>query len=139
MDHLFKCLLREEEETDKILSQIQAMSLSSQEEIAFKNNKNCHICEQPLGADRVRDHDHLIGTYRGAAHSECNLQYQFRKGKRCNFNYYIPVIAYNSSNYDLHYIMSVIGKFRNKKMSCIPNNMEKHIIFSFGDLRFIES
>jgi hypothetical protein len=139
MDHLFECLIREEEEIDKILSHVQPMCLSAQEENAFKNATDCHIYEQPLGADRVRDHDHLTGKYRGAAHNECNLQYQFRKGKRGNSNYYIPVIAHNSRNYDLHLMMSAVGKLKDKKISCIPNNMEKYISFSFGNLRFIDS
>lgn len=76
MDHLIECLIREEKEITKILSQIHPMSLSSQEENEFKNAIICHICEQPMGADRVRDHDHLTGKFRGAAHSQCNLQYQ---------------------------------------------------------------
>jgi hypothetical protein len=33
----------------------------------FSQNSNA------LGADLVRDRDHLKGAYRGATHSECNL------------------------------------------------------------------
>lgn len=117
MDHLIECLIREEKEITKILSQIHPMSLSSQEENEFKNAINCHICEQPMGADRVRDHDHLTGKFRGAAHSQCNLQYQFRKGKKGISNFYIPVIAHNSRNYDLHHMMSgAVGKLKDKKI-----------------------
>ena len=29
--------------------------------------------ENPLGEDTIRDHDHLTGKYRGAAHNKCNL------------------------------------------------------------------
>ena len=35
--------------------------------------------------------------------------------------------------------MSAIGSFKNKKLTCIPNNMEKYISFSMGNLRFIDS
>lgn len=49
------------------------MKLSQPEEEAFHKAVKCHICLQAFGADRVRDHDHLTGAYRGAAHSEFNL------------------------------------------------------------------
>ena len=140
MDHLFECLLMEEAEICKSLAQVVPMSLTTEEERAFRNAVYCHICDEHLGADKVRDHDHLTGNYRGAAHSQCNLQYQFRKGKKKgNTNFYIPVIAHNSRNYDLHHMMSAIGKLKNKKISCIPNNMEKYISFSLDNLRFIDS
>ena len=45
-----------------------------------------------MGEDRVRDHDHVSGKYREAAHNECNLQFRLRKdqqGQRDSF--YIPV------------------------------------------------
>ena len=29
-----------------------------------------------LSQEKVRDHDHLSGKFRGAAHSLCNLQFQ---------------------------------------------------------------
>ena len=41
-----------------------------------------------MGDDRVRDHDHVNGKYRGAAHSQCNLQFRPRKdqqGKKDSF------------------------------------------------------
>ena len=136
MQHLFECLIKEEVEICKILEQTKPLSLSYQEERDFQTTNDCHICEQPLGTDRVRDHDHLTGAYRGAAHNQCNLQYQFRKENR---DFYIPVIAHNSRNYDLHHMMSAVGKFKDKKISCIPNNMEKYISFSLDNLRFIDS
>ena len=39
----------------------------------FSAATTCHICEQPLGAERVQDHCHITGNYRGAAHNNCNL------------------------------------------------------------------
>ncbi|XP_048577296.1 uncharacterized protein LOC125559738 [Nematostella vectensis] len=43
------------------------------DEIAYNNAAHCHICEGELGGDKVLDHCHLTGRYRGAAHNECNL------------------------------------------------------------------
>ena len=35
--------------------------------------------------------------------------------------------------------MSEIGKLQPKRISCIPNNKEKYISFTIGNLRFIDS
>ena len=42
-----------------------------------KRATKCHICFKPFGdKHKVRDHCHYSGTYRGAAHSSCNLHYK---------------------------------------------------------------
>ena len=41
---------------------------------SFNKATTCHICTKPLGDDKVRDHCHIVGSYRGAAHSECNVR-----------------------------------------------------------------
>ena len=57
------------------------LEITSEEGVAsqesFQQSKVCWLCENPLGegeaAHTVRDHDHLTGKYRGAAHNKCNL------------------------------------------------------------------
>ena len=39
------------------------------------NATTSHIFTKPLGDDKVREHCHIVGSYRDAAHSECNLIY----------------------------------------------------------------
>ena len=82
---------------------------------------------------KVRDHCHLTGKYRGAAHSECNFKLQIKPGTTC-----IPVIFHNLKGYDAHLIIREIAKVFDK-VSCIPLNFEKFISFSAGQLRFIDS
>jgi len=60
----------------------------------YKQATHCHICEKPLGEDKVLDHDHLTGKYRGAAHNACYLNYKIPKQ--------IPVIFHNLAGYDAH-------------------------------------
>jgi len=63
----------------------------------------------------VRDHCHLTGDYRGAAHSNCNLNYKIPK--------FYPVFIHNLANYDAHlFIKNLSGK-----ISCIPKTEEKYI------------
>lgn len=87
----------------------------------FEEALNCHICNEFLFDDRVRDHCHYTGKYRGAAHNKCNLQ--FRKPK------FIPVILHNLKGYDSHLFIKSLG-LSEGKIDCIPNNEERYISFS---------
>lgn len=46
---------------------------------------------------------------------------------------------HNLKGYDAHHIMNVIGKFKHKKINCIPQNHEKYISFSLGRLDFVDT
>ena len=140
MDEFFKCLEQEKIYINNILSEIVPMQLTAEEEETFHSTKKCHICERVLGADRVRDHDHLTGQYRGAAHNSCNLNYKFSKEKdQKQSTFHIPVIVHNLRGYDSHLMMESLGKQTNSRLSCIPNNMENYISFSRGSFRFLDS
>ena len=105
------------------------MTINADQDRQFQAATDCHICGEVLGADRVRDHCHLTGAYRGAAH-ECNINYKFT-GK-------IPVVLHNLRGYDSHLIMQSLGKLKSEKISCIPNSTEKYISFTVGNLVFID-
>ena len=62
----------------------------------FKNSNICGFCEKNIESDKVRDHCHLTGKYRGPAHSKCNINV-FED--QSNF---IPFIFHIFSNYDRH-------------------------------------
>ena len=61
------------------------LKLTPAEQISFDKAKTCHICKKELLTDKVRDHCHFTGKYRGAAHNSCNLQ--------CRKPMILPVIA----------------------------------------------
>ena len=94
------------------------MIFDKNDEKAFRESVKCHICDKDLGEDRVRDHCHLSGKYRGAAHNECNIKYTIPK--------FIPVVFHNLSGYDAHLFIKKLGG----KIKCIPTNEEKYISFS---------
>ena len=88
----------------------------------WKETSICHICEKPVGKeDKVKDHCHLTGEYRGAAHQECNLKY-----KEPNF---IPVVFHNLSGYDAHLFIKQLG-VTSGDINCIANTEEKYISFT---------
>ena len=131
-----ECLLKEEEEIKEILSHIEPLRMSESDQIAFDNATHCFLCEKPFDKDehdKVVDHDHVTGFYRGAACNGCNLNFQI-----CNF---IPVLFHGLRNFDGHIICQSIGEYeaRTKGIKCIPQNMERYISFSLGGLRFLDS
>ena len=58
----------------------------------FKNDNICRFCEKNNESDKVRDHYHLTGKYRGSAHSECNINVTKEQ------SIFIPFIFHNFSN-----------------------------------------
>ena len=70
--------------------------MSQLDEEDYRNNDICRFCEKIIESDKVRDHCHLRGKYRGPAHSKCNINVT---QKQINF---IPFIFHNFSNYDCH-------------------------------------
>ena len=81
MEEFLRQLEEEEERIKEDLEQPAAMSLSPEEEQQFQETVNCWICMR-LDIDpnnpRVRDHDHITGDFRGAAHSNCNLELRIK-------------------------------------------------------------
>ena len=50
--------------------------MTRHDKLVYDNSTICHICNEELGKDRVRDHCHLSGKFRDAAHEVCNLKYK---------------------------------------------------------------
>ena len=99
------------------------MVFMEEDEKQFNKASDCWICGEELGNDRIRDHCHYTGRYRGAAHNKCNLNYSKPKG--------VPVFFHNLSGYDSHLFIKNFGSSNKKEtLECIPNNEEKYITFT---------
>ena len=113
------------EDDVKFLANItpKKMIFTKEDEKQFNMASDCWICGEELGNDRVRDHCHYTGCYRGAAHNTCNLKY--RKPES------VPVFFHNLTGYDSHLFIKKLGSSNEKEnMKCIPNNEEKYITFT---------
>ena len=108
--------------------------LTDEEKETHENQKICYICEQGFCTDenikkelvlikqRVRDHCHYTGKYRGAAHSICNLRYKISKN--------VPVVFHNGSTCDYHFIIKQLAKEFKQNIKSLGENTEKYITFS---------
>ena len=76
---------------NKLFEDIFSINIPLKKDTFIPLYTNCFYCNENLGEDVVRDHDHLNGKFRGYAHNKGNLQAK---------NTFVPMYAYNSSNYD---------------------------------------
>ena len=97
------------------------LRLTKQEQASFNKAETCHICSKELKDDKVRDHCHFTGEYRGAAHNSCNLQ--------CRKPLILPVVFHNLQGYDAHLFIKQLSGLPGE-LNCIPSTEEKYISFS---------
>ena len=116
------------EEDIKMIANIpkRCIIFKDKEREQFEKETRCWICkgefdDKDKNKEKVKDHCHYTGRYRGAAHNKCNLDY-----RRPDFT---PVVFHNLSGYDSHLFIKNLG-FSEGNIDCIPNNKEKYISFS---------
>ena len=109
--------------------------MTNDNEEEYKNDNVCRFCEKEIIIDKVRDHCHLTGSYRGPAHNTCNINVT---QKQSNF---IPFIFHNFSNYDCHMFFKTLVNLKNDKIKfeIIPKTNEEYISVTYGCIRFIDS
>ena len=98
--------------------------MSKEEEHLFQQSSSCWICKKFIDNDeeKVRNHCHVTGKFRGATHGSCNINLQLTKK--------VPVIFHNLRGYDSHLIFNELDKF-DVKIGVIPNGLEKYMAFFF--------
>ena len=107
--------------------------MSAEEEERFEQSNICWICSKlfEISDVKVRDHCHIGGKYRGAAHWSCNVNLKINKN--------IPVIFHNLKGYDSRLIFKKLSRF-SAKISAIPNGLEKYMAFTVNKNQvFIDS
>ena len=105
-----------------------------EEKEQFPSNNTCWICEKLIDDDddeKVRDHCHITGKFRGTSHWSCNINLQLTKN--------VPVIFHSFRGYDSHLVFCELNKF-DVKIDVIPNTLEKYMAFILNKvLVFIDS
>ena len=93
--HFVEALQVEEERIKAVLANPKALMMTPEDWGAYVTASDCHACDKPLDGDSVREHCHITGKYRGAAHNACNLLLQLSPKTTT-----IPVIFHNLRGYD---------------------------------------
>ena len=109
----------------------EMVPLSHEENNFYNKQEICYICKEKFCMDKddknyinkrkVEDHCHYTGKFRGAAHSICNLSYNYQKD--------IPIIIHDAT-YDTHFILNQLAMEFKGKIYYTGDNMEKYITFS---------
>ena len=96
----------------------EMIPLTNEENKSYKKQKVCGICKEEFSNDddnkkyhKVRDRNHYIKKIRGAAHSICNLRYKTPQE--------IPLVLYNGSTYDYHFIINQLAKEYDGQLECL--------------------
>ena len=75
-----KAILEEYKYCKKIMEEYfnKNLIMTEEEENLFQKSNNCWICKKLIDNDeeKVRDHCHVTGKFRGAAHKNCNTNFQ---------------------------------------------------------------
>ena len=111
------------------------INMTDEDEEDYRKNNVCRFCEIEILSDKVRDHCHLTGDYRGPIHNKCNINVT---QKQSNFK---PFMFHNFSIYDCHmFFKKLVDKKSDKvKFEIIPKTNEEYISVTYGCKRFIDS
>ena len=130
LEHKYECYCGEKvvdwfvERVDyynKLFKDIFSMNIPMKEDTITPLYSRCYYCNEEMGEDVVRDHDHLNGKFRGYAHNKCNLQAK---------NNFVPMYAFNSSNYDNHLFITKLAK--KTRVKVLTKTDENYISIDMG-------
>ena len=92
--------------------------MTSEDEEIYNNSHICWIWKQELKIDKVRDHCHVTGKFRGAAHNKCNINLRLPRK--------LPIIFHNLQGYDRYIMFKELNNF-NVDNAVIPKGIDKYM------------
>ena len=105
--------------------------MTSEDKEIYNNSHICWICKQELNMDKVRDHCHVTGRFRGAAHKNCNINLRLRRK--------LLIIFHNLQGYGGYIIFKELNNF-NVDIDVVPKGIDKYLsILVNRHITFIES
>ena len=98
----------------------KGLVMGVKEEEMFQKTCSCWICGRlfDLVDEKVRDHCHISGKFRGAAHFSCNANFKLSKK--------VFVVFHNLKGYDGHLLMKELSNF-DVTIDVIPCGLEKYM------------
>ena len=112
------------------------LKMTMKNENNYQNSEICWICSQKIIKDKVRDHCHITGKFRGAAHKECNSKLRIPRK--------LPIIFQVIPKSSEKYMSIIISKniifldslqFYKGSLDCLAGNLQdsdfKHLMSEF--------
>ena len=93
--------------------------MTIKDENNYQNSKDIWVCSEKVDNDKVRNHCHIAGKYRGAAHKECESNLKIPRK--------ISIVFHNLVVYDGHIIFKELNNFDNIDIQVIPKTSEKYM------------
>ena len=118
-----KAILKEYKYCKKIMNKhFNKNLIMSKKNHLCQESNSCWICKKLTENDeeKVRDHCHITGKFRGVAHWNLNTNFQLTKK--------VPVIFQNLRGYGSQLMFNELDKF-DVKISVIPNGLGKYMAF----------
>ena len=106
---------------NKLFNDIFEIDVPFNEDTITPLTTECFYCREYLGNDIVRDHDRLNGKFRGYVHNKCNLQAK---------NTFVPIYAFNSTNYDNDLFITKLAK--KIRLKVLTKTDENYISIDMG-------
>ena len=122
---------------DILANVIEPMQMTDEDILHFAAQTHCEMCGSEFVPRhyylrKVRDHCHLSGRYRFALCNRCNFTHGKQQRK-------VFVFFHGLSNYDSHFVIQELHRFKSDRLKVIPRTGEKYLSFSVGDLAFKDS
>ena len=109
--------------------------MTKDDEEDYRNNIICRFCEKEILSDKIRDHCHLTGKYRGPTHNTCNINVKQKDGNVTPFAFHIFI------NYDCHMFFKRLVDLKKDKVKLknIPKTNKEYISVIYGYIKFIDT
>ena len=109
--------------------------MTQEDKEVFDKISNCRFCEKEIISDKIRDHCHISGKYRGPAHSLFKINVTQQQSTIISF------IFHSFNNFDCHMFFKRLVELKNDKVKfkSFPKTKKDFISVSYGCIRFIDS
>ena len=136
---LLNLIFTERPHINKIIDENFNKPIESNPDLLRFDINICHLCNEEIIVNPVKNHCHYCRKMLGYAHNECNLQYKFKKDTVHN-DYLINIFGHNSQNFDQSFLIRALQNLDCRiPFSCLPRNSNKFISIQIGPFIFKDS
>ena len=136
---LLNLIFTERPYINKIIDENFSIPIESNPDLSKFDINICHLCNEKIEDNPVKNHCYHGGLMLAYAHNECILQYKFKKDTVHNDDL-INIFGHNSQNFDQSFLRRALQNLNNKiPFSCLPRNSNKFISIQIGPFIFKDS